>query len=455
MITIYSNIITGRLSYILQLIFNDLIGIEFELTSDREKFLQRSGPKIAYTNERTGDELLICPSGLVYEKEIKPQVLDVSEWEGLKIFYRTSDKADLPFDIFSASFLMVSRYKEYLPYQKGEFLRFEATDSLAFQYGFLEEPVINQWSAKLKEILQKRHPELRFPERKFHFISTIDIDNAYAFKHKSFVRTVGALVRSLLQRDTNTFLSRVATLLGNDEDPYNTYSYIDAIENLNGFRSMFFFLVGDYNRYDTNISIRSMAFRNLIKGIAADHKVGIHPSMASHKNIAILKKEVSRLAAVLETRVTKSRQHFLAFELPTTYTKLIQSGILEDYSMGYASHLGFRAGICSPFRFYNLLEEKETDLVVYPFQVMDVTLRQYLRLKPDEAIEKIRKIMEKVKKVNGTFISLWHNESLSDKGVWHGWRKVFEETVRMGIQTWQGPKDPDRSGQALPGSVSI
>ena len=75
------------------------------------------------------------------------------------------------------------------------------------------------------------------------------------------------------------------------------------------------------------------------------------------------------------TRVTKSRQHFLAFELPTTYLKLIQSGILEDYSMGYASHLGFRAGICSPFRFYNLLEEKETDLVVYPFQVMDVTLQ--------------------------------------------------------------------------------
>jgi hypothetical protein len=435
MITIYSNTITGRLSYILQLIFNDLIGIEFELTSDPEKFRQRSGPKIAYATERTGDELLICPSGLVYEKEIKPQTLEISEWEGLKIFYRTSATADLPFDIFSASFLMVSRYKEYLPYQKGEILRFEATESLAFQYGFLEEPVINQWSLKLKEVLQKRYPELQFPERKFQFISTIDIDNAYAFKHKSFVRTIGALLRSLLRRDTNAFLSRVATLMGNDEDPYNTYGYIDQMENNYGFRSMFFILVGDYNRYDTNISIRNIAFRNLIKGIAADHKVGIHPSVASHKNIAILQKEVNRLAKVLEGRVIKSRQHFLAFELPTTYLRLIQSGILEDYSMGYASHLGFRAGICSPFRFYNLLEEKETDLVVYPFQVMDVTLQQYLRLNPDEAIGKIREIMDKVKKVNGTFISLWHNESLSDKGVWQGWRKVFEEVVRMGLQT--------------------
>jgi Family of unknown function (DUF7033) len=439
MITIYSNTITGRLSYILQLIFNDLIGIEFELTSDSEKFRQRSGPKIAYANERTGDELLICPSGLVYEKEIKPQVLEITEWEGLKIFFRNSATADLPFDIFSASFLMVSRYKEYLPYQKGEIQRFEATESLAFRYGFLEEPVINQWSVKLKEVIQKRYPEVRFPGRKFQFISTIDIDNAFAFKHKSFVRTVGALLRSLLRRDTNTFLSRIATLLGNDEDPYNTYGFIDQVEKRNGLRSMFFFLVGDYNRYDTNISVRSMAYRNLIKNIAADHKIGIHPSVASHKNISILQKEVNRLAGVLGERVTKSRQHFLAFELPTTYLRLIQLGILEDYSMGYASHIGFRAGICSPFRFYNLSEEKETDLVVYPFQVMDVTLMQYLRLSPDEAIEKIGELMDKVKKVDGTFISLWHNESLSDKGVWQGWRKVFEEVVRM------GNADPERS----------
>jgi len=434
MITVFSKTITSRLSYILKLIFNDLIGIEFELTSDTEKFRQQSGPKLSYAAEKTGDELLICPSGLAYEKDIKPQVLEISEWEGLKIFYRTSSSADMPFDIFSASFLMVARYKEYLPYQKGELLRFEATDSLAFRYGFLEEPVINQWALKLKEVIQNRYPELQFPERKFQFISTIDIDNAYAFKHKSFIRTVGALLRSLLHRDTNAFLSRVATLLGNDEDPYNTYGYIDMMERNYGFRSHFFFLVGDYSRYDTNISIRSLAFRNLIKSIAAEHKVGIHPSMSSNKHIAILQKEVNRLAGVLEGSVTKSRQHFLAFELPTTYLRLIQSGIFEDYSMGYASHVGFRAGICSPYRFYNLPEEKETDLVVYPFEVMDVTLQQYLRLNPDEAIGKIRELMDKVKKVNGTFISLWHNESLSDKGMWQGWRKVFEEVVRMGMQ---------------------
>lgn len=440
MITIYSDIITGRLDYIVGLIVGDILGLEFELTSSKDKFRQQHGPKISYGAERISDEVLICPAGLLFESDVRPQQLNITEWEGMKIFYQSTVKADLPFDIFSASFLMVSRYKEYLPYAKGKFRRFEASESIAFQYGFLEEPVINQWAAKVKDILKQRYPQLRFPERKFQFMSTIDIDNAYAFRHKGFIRTLGAMIRSILHRDVNTLLSRISTLLGHDDDPYNTYNYIEHTEQKYGFSSLFFFLVGDYNRYDTNISIRSLAFRNLVKSIAAGHKVGIHPSVASNKNIAILRKEIRRLARVLEGPVTRSRQHFLIFELPATYLRLMNEGILEDYSMGYASHAGFRAGICTPFRFYNLEEEKVTDLVVYPFQVMDVTLRQYMRLTPVEAIGKIRDLMDKVKKVNGTFISLWHNESLSDKGMWQGWQKVFEEVLRMGMEEGKSDK---------------
>jgi hypothetical protein len=440
MITIYSTIITSRLDYITRLIFQDILGIEFEITTDREKFHHLKGAKIGYNADRISDEVQICPAGLVFENDIKPQQLNITEWEGMKIFYQSPVKADLPFDIFSASFLMVSRYKEYLPYRKGKFSRFEAAESIAYQYGFLEEPVINQWTAKLKEILQLRYTTIHFPEKKFRFLSTIDIDNAYAFKHKGVLRTVGALLRSLLNRDMNTMVARISTLLGHDEDPYNTYNIIDQIEKKHGFASLFFFLVGDYTRYDTNISIQNLAYSKLVKCIADDHKVGIHPSVASNKNIAILHKEIQRLTKVLGSPVNRSRQHFLVFEMPSTYLKLMKEGITEDYSMGYASHAGFRAGICTPFRFYNLEEEKETDLIIYPFPVMDISLRQYMRLTPDEAIRKVRELMEKVKKVNGTFISLWHNESLSNKGVWQGWRRVFEEVARMGTEEGKSNK---------------
>ena len=37
-------------------------------------------------------------------------------------------------------------------------------------------------------------------------------------------------------------------------------------------------------------------------------------------------------------------------------------------------------------------------------------------------------LKDEVKKVKGQFTSIWHNESLSDKDVWKGWRRVFEST---------------------------
>ena len=104
-------------------------------------------------------------------------------------------------------------------------------------------------------------------------------------------------------------------------------------------------------------------------------------------------------------------------------------GIKEDYSMGYASYPGFRAGTSSPFNFYDLAAEYETDLVIFPFAVMDVTLRQYLSLTPQEALDRIKNILQQVKQVEGTFLSLWHNESLSGQGIWKGWREVFEGMI--------------------------
>jgi hypothetical protein len=98
--------------------------------------------------------------------------------------------------------------------------------------------------------------------------------------------------------------------------------------------------------------------------------------------------------------------------------------------MGYATHIGFRAGTSLPFRFYDLGREEETGLLLHPFAVMDVTLRQYMRLRPDEAKVRIERLIDKVRITGGIFTSLWHNESLSEESEWKGWREVFEDMVK-------------------------
>jgi len=114
-----------------------------------------------------------------------------------------------------------------------------------------------------------------------------------------------------------------------------------------------------------------------------------------------------------------------------TYQNLIKLGIKEDYTLGYATDTGFRAGTCTPFNFYDLYNEKETSLKIFPFQVMDTTLNQYLKLDVEEAVERISHMIEKVKQVRGTFISLWHNESLSDHGHWKGWEPVYKKMLEV------------------------
>src|SRR5436190_8549265 len=122
--------------------------------------------------------------------------------------------------------------------------------------------------------------------------------------------------------------------------------------------------------------------QSLIKSLADYADIGIHPSYASNENRKQVKKEIRRLNKVLKREVTRSRQHFLKVTFPETYRTLIELDIEEDYSMGYASEIGFRASICTPFNFYDLDLDVETKLKLVPFMLMDGTMKDYMKLTP-------------------------------------------------------------------------
>jgi hypothetical protein len=55
-------------------------------------------------------------------------------------------------------------------------------------------------------------------------------------------------------------------------------------------------------------------------------------------------------------------------------------------------------------------------------------------LTPTDALDVIKGLIDEVKQVNGTFISLWHNESLSDRLRWKGWRKLYEQMLELAVE---------------------
>ena len=429
MILIYTNKITPRLEYIVKFIFNDVYSTGYQITTDQEEFIIANSPKINYSTDVIANSFHIEPTELLFESNILLKKIKVDIWNDYKIFFQTNI-GDLPFDIFSAVFYLISRYEEYLPFSADQHGRFEANQSLAFKNGFLYDPIVDQWLCMLAGMINKMFPEFKACEREFKFIPTIDIDNAYAYLYKGAVRTIGAAMRDLFRLDVNENIKRFQALAG-EKDPFDTYSYIDSLHAQYGVSPVWFFLVGNYNEYDKNIPLDNEAFQSLIKEISERAEIAIHPSYESNQSFEQLKSEYDFLSEIIGKPITKSRQHYLKLLFTETYQNLIKLGVKEDYTLGYASDVGFRAGTCTPFLFYDLYNEHESELRIFPFQVMDVTLNQYLKLSVDEAVNKIYEIIHKVKEVNGTFVTLWHNESLSDHGHWKGWEPVYKQMLEI------------------------
>ncbi len=427
---VYVSAITNRLQYTFDLVLEDLVGTDYEFTTDVDKFSFHTGPKFNYSNKQIGEELFFYATELLFEKKIKRQDLSVFDWNDTKAFFATHPKYILPFDPFAASFYMVSRYEEYLPFNTDKHQRFDASESLAFQKGFLSKPIVNIYAKIVRKILKENFPELTFREKSFKYLSTVDIDNAWAYMEKGVIRTCGALLRSLSTFDFNQIFERLLVLSRRKKDPYDTYDKLTALQKKYAIDMIYFFLVGDYAENDKNVSISSNKFQSLIKSIADYNDIGIHPSYNSNHKPGQLQLEQSRLEKITNRDITRSRQHFLKLTFPATYRQLVDSDITDDYTMGFSGEIGFRAGICTSFYFYDLEREMITPLRIHPFAVMDATLKYYMKITPAEVMSYVGPVIKEIRAVNGTFITIWHNESLSDRAPWEGWRDVYEEILK-------------------------
>ncbi len=434
MILIYCPEENPRVTWTFDLVFRQLLGLEYRLTTFPDELIHSDGPRLNYSFKPMAGIPFIEASGLLFERNIHDQsskLIPGQKWAGLPtIFSYPKSQAPLNFDIFSAIFYFVSRYEEYLPFEPDEHHRFRSTESLAYHLGIIEKPIVNQWVIGFRKVLKSWFSDsITCKEPEYQFIPTVDIDNAWAYAHKGLKRTFGGLWKDRRNMEARNF--RYQVLRDNQPDPYNSYELLNRFHSEAKVHPIWFFLVAAYGRYDKNISPHNIHFQNLIRKIAAEYSVGLHPSYASNSAPSLVNHEAELLADIVGHPISRSRQHYLRLHLPDTYRALSHLGIQEDYSMGYADSPGFRAGIASPFRFFDLEENKITDLTVYPFQVMDTCLQRYMKLNPEMAIQKITEIVEQVKKVNGTFMSLWHNESLSEWKDWSGWSKVYRELLTI------------------------
>ena len=440
---VYTPVITARIAYVVDFIGMELFGEPLEIIANADDFRALSQPKLNYSQDRLSDqEFFLAAHPLLSESGIRIQELDCFEVQGNKAFFRSS--GDFPFDLFAASFYLMSRYEEYLPYLPDAYGRFPASSSLAYQQDFLRIPLINCWIETFRNSLKRRYPGLVFRRRSFKFIPTYDIDMAYAYLHKGWMRAAGGLLRSLAGADKSSrttqgndrrgsgsgsfpFLNRIRVLTGKKKDPFDSYEWLDSLHLYCRTRAYYFFLVARLQKkYDRNISPSKEGLQDLIQYHAAGYTVGIHPSWQSGDDEKLLREELEWLEYIANRPIRYSRQHYIRLRLPETYRRLLAAGIDKDFSMGYGSVNGFRASVASSFAWYDLEREERTGLVLFPFCFMDSTTYYELKYSAQQAFSELMHFYHCIRKINGLMITIWHNHFLGSDPLFAGWREVYE-----------------------------
>lgn len=408
---------SNRLEYVCRQIFNRWLDIEFDFCQENIK-VDANDAIINYSDSVVNDALNIRPQGLIHLSGI----CDITpEWDKEHLF---PTSCEFGFDLFSAVFYLISRYEEYGCNDGDKHGRYKPENSTLYKQGLLQTPVVDKWIEELRLSLNEKF-RLNIPKHTPENLTTIDVDNVYAFRNKGIFRHILSSTKDLFNGNSQDLSKRWKSLLHINDDPFFNIEAVSqhlAEENPN---NVIFFHCGCYGKFDKKTIFPSLRYWKAKQRIDQQIVVGLHVSYRAATNDIAFKLEKWALEKCLGRHVTKCRFHYLKFSLPYGYERLEAFGITDDYSMAYSNVPGYRAGTSRTFSFYNISKEEESKLTIHPLIVMDKTLRSNLNLTPDTAYEYINKLKKESNDIGGDFTTLFHNENVTNLNGWDEWKDKF------------------------------
>jgi len=185
------------------------------------------------------------------------------------------------------------------------------------------------------------------------------------------------------------------------------FDFLMDLSEKRGIKSHFFFMSGGTSKFDNNYSVNQPFVKKIREKIRSrGHLIGFHPSYNSYNDQRQWEKEYYNLLTEALQKVKIGRQHYLGFEIPTTWQIWEDNNMKWDSSLTYLEKEGFRCGICYEYSVFNILSRKKLKLKEIPLTVMEVPMVDYQNLIPGIMQKKIIKLIDKVKKYNGKFVLL-------------------------------------------------
>jgi hypothetical protein len=432
MILILTDGTTSRHRYIFGYLLRTYCGIDCTFQHVSAGATQPTGlPVIAYLENPVEGSFHIRPQGILSATGIPEEPAVVIRSDRSPFFYPCQD-ADFPFDVFGASFYLLSRAEEYHGHPPDTFGRYDHQYSLSFRYGFLDLPLIDVWMSDLRKLLVGRFPSLPIKAPVFEFRPSYDIDFAWAWRARGFSRTIWGICKSMVAGRFRDVVGRINVLRGVHQDPYDSYDRLDHLHIAHGCKCLYFFLLAtSLKGVDRNVDPRREDVQDLIRRHAGSYTIGMHPSWQSGDDPAVFQAEKARLENIIGCNVNASRQHYLRMHLPDSYRRLIEYGITDDHSMGYGAVNGFRASVSRPYPWYDLHEERETTLIVHPFCFMDATAFHELGMSPEDALHQLSGYLQAIRQYGGCMMTIFHNSMLGTDPLYDGWYDMYVRFLDM------------------------
>ncbi|MCX8143917.1 MAG: polysaccharide deacetylase family protein [Bacteroidia bacterium] len=417
-VIVYSEIKSNRLLYVLDFIFHRIAQKKYVLTNDIISFQQSDKVKINYSENVMQGCINVFPLFLIKNKGI-----DKTYSPNFSV-----QKEDFYFeDIFSKVFYFLSRYEEV----QGNFLpdkhqRFEM--NVINHKEIYSSPIVDIAVRQFFQYIQRHYDAFQTPYF-YKVIYTFDLDNILAFKGKPIWRSAGAILKHLSKKEWSLLKKRVNVLFNNAQDPLEeVYDFIKILSQKHSV--LFFVLCRSNTAYDRAASIDDEDTKRILNHLKDFAHIGLHPSYYSFNNEELIMKEKSILEKVIQQKIVASRQHYLRMDIRTTPKLLINQGFEYDFTMGFASAAGWRAGTSYPFYYYDFDTESATSLLFVPFVFMDGAYFNYQQISIDKALNHIQSIEKQVRDTGGYFIPLFHEMTLSSlffSKMAEEWRMYLQE----------------------------
>ena len=418
-------------TYILKTLLEDFLGLQFILevspeTKDYEIFLENGNKLIIedhffskYPKDLEYLNTSSIPSQLKFFSHPFAVNKDIPILYGVPKIVLSNSLLTCGIDIFASCFFMLTRWEEYVNPVRDKHNRFPASESTALKHGFLHRPVVNEYVEMLWNMLEHLGINQKRPPIKSRLYVTHDVDHLYFWKSRSqLLRLIAGdiLKRRNLPLAIHRWKEYLNVQKGKIPDPFDTFDWLMEQSERIGEKSRFYFMSGGQTKYDNHYSLSDRRVDKLMSEIKKrGHLIGIHPSYDTYNDAELLKVEKKNLEQITGRTIEEGRQHYLRFEVPTTWQCWEDAGLKIDSTCGYADKEGFRCGTGDTFSVFNILTRQQLKLKERPLIVMDGTLFHYQSYNHEEA----RKATNALRNRLTSFTVLWHNSFGKHKNLYH------------------------------------